>query len=464
MVIDDLELVAPARVISGDATWGERRAVAALVGFLDDLKDHVAVIGVCGQVGSLWPGLVRSGRFGRVVSVGEVTEKGRREAALNAIQGLGLQLGEEEENVVRSVAKLMRGCGFSEVGKVIVGAVIEDDIDRVTEADGGFTEYREVEGSKTVIIESSKSLAERIIRAAEGAKPVVLEASGGQWVGTTSSTSLQENTTSSYEVSPLVGLEKELEVIRGCLTAAFILETAKKDTPAARALSNIGCPRGLLLYGPSGCGKTSITLRIASLYPGFIRVVRAEAAEIFSSTVGYSERAIKSLFSSARTASPAVVVIENIDVIAPRRRESAAAFSKRIVSTLLTEIDGVIEHEKSIFVLCTAQDTTTVDPALLRPGRLDMRVKLGPLYNEEAVKALVHTRATKMKCSLGDSLEHFAKQMVSWTPAEIVALCNDAGLRACREQYKSIDSNIPVNALHFQNALQSALKNGVPPD
>ncbi|MGA9310758.1 MAG: AAA family ATPase, partial [Pseudonocardiaceae bacterium] len=135
-------------------------------------------------------------------------------------------------------------------------------------------------------------------------------------------------------------------------------------------------PRGVLLYGPPGCGKTFLVRALAG--SGALNVFSVKGAELLDKWVGESERAVRELFRRASDASPALIFLDEVDALAPRRGGSSdAGVADRVVAALLTELDGV-EPLRDVVVLGATNRPDLIDPALLRPGRLERLVYVPP--------------------------------------------------------------------------------------
>ncbi len=135
-------------------------------------------------------------------------------------------------------------------------------------------------------------------------------------------------------------------------------------------------PRGVLLYGPPGCGKTFVVRALAS--SGRLSVHAVKGAELMDKWVGASEKAVRELFRRARDSAPSLIFLDELDALAPRRGQSFdSGVTDRVVAALLTELDG-IEPLRDVVVLGATNRPDLIDPALLRPGRLEKLVFVEP--------------------------------------------------------------------------------------
>ena len=152
-------------------------------------------------------------------------------------------------------------------------------------------------------------------------------------------------------------------------------------------------PRGILLHGPSGTGKTLLAKAVAT--ESEANFVSVRGPELLSKWVGESERGIREIFRRARQASPCVIFFDEIDSIAPIRGAGGeTAVTERVVSQLLTELDGM-ENMHGVVVLAATNRPDMIDPALLRPGRFDKIIQI-PLPDKESRKMILKINAEKI--------------------------------------------------------------------
>ncbi|GAA4916076.1 transitional endoplasmic reticulum ATPase [Stackebrandtia albiflava] len=207
----------------------------------------------------------------------------------------------------------------------------------------------------------------------------------------------------------------------------------------------IEAPRGVLLYGPPGCGKTFLVKAIAG--SGKSNVLSVKGAELLSKWVGESESGVRDLFRRARQAAPTLVFFDELDALAPvRGQDSSGGTSDRVVAALLTELDG-IESLRNVVVVGATNRPDMIDPALLRPGRLERLVYVPP---PDATARAAILRAASRTVPLGDDVDlaALAEELDGFSAADCTALIREAALTAMRE---SIDAAV-VTARHIDTA------------
>jgi transitional endoplasmic reticulum ATPase len=209
--------------------------------------------------------------------------------------------------------------------------------------------------------------------------------------------------------------------------------------PDSFARLGVAPPRGVLLYGPPGGGKTFLVRALAGT--GALNVFAVKGAELMDKWVGESERAVRELFRRAAEAAPSLVFLDEIDALAPRRGQSSdSGVADRVVAALLTELDGV-EPLREVVVLGATNRPDLVDPALLRPGRLERLVYVPP-PDAEARAAILRASARNTPLADDVDLDEIAATLDGYSAADCAALIREAALAAMRESIEatSVDS------------------------
>jgi len=236
-------------------------------------------------------------------------------------------------------------------------------------------------------------------------------------------------------------------------------------SPSLYARFKVSMPRGILLYGPPGNSKTTIARALAvSIGCGPSRFFALSGADVFSAYVGESERTLRDLFALAREAAPSVIFLDEIDAMVGGRGSSqdgrSESASGGILTTLLTEIDGV--HATSgdgVIVIAATNRVEVLDPALLRPGRLELLIQVNPPEGVDAIEEVLQVHTSHMPLSDDVSLRRIAEAIDAYSKrpggrqvsgADIAGLCVEAAMETLRENVKSTTSQ--VTTAHFLSA------------
>ena len=191
-------------------------------------------------------------------------------------------------------------------------------------------------------------------------------------------------------------------------------------------------PRGVLMYGPPGCGKTMLAKAVAHhTTASFIRVVGSEFVQKY---IGEGPRMVRDVFSLAKQNSPAIIFIDEIDAIATKRYDSKRKADRevqRILLELLNQMDG-FDQTTNVKVIMATNRQDTLDPALLRPGRLDRKIEF-PLPDRRQKRLIFSTITAKMNLSDEVDLEDYVARPDRISGADINAICQEAGMQAVRE-------------------------------
>ena len=201
-------------------------------------------------------------------------------------------------------------------------------------------------------------------------------------------------------------------------------------------------PKGVLLHGPPGTGKTLLAKALANEIGAYF--IAINGPEIMSKYYGESEQRLRQIFEEARKNAPAIIFIDEIDAIAPKREEVVGEVEKRVVAQLLTLMDG-LEERGRVIVIGATNRPDAVDPALRRPGRFDREIEIPP-PDKRARKEilLVHTRNVPLSDDV--DLDKIAELTHGYTGADLAALVKEAAMNALRRFLKehAIDLNKPI--------------------
>ncbi|WP_433827515.1 AAA family ATPase [Actinoplanes sp. CA-015351] len=219
--------------------------------------------------------------------------------------------------------------------------------------------------------------------------------------------------------------------VKQVLTESVLWPLTYPDTFARLGVSP---PRGVLLYGPPGCGKTYLVKAIAGT--GKANVLSVKGAELLSKWVGDSERAVRELFRRAREAAPTLVFLDEVDALAPTRGQSTdGGTADRVVAALLTELDGV-EDLRNVVVIGATNRPDLIDPALLRPGRLERLVYVPP-PDGEARAAILRASSKAVPLDPAVDLDELGADLEGFSAADCAALIRESALAAMRDSLEA---------------------------
>jgi transitional endoplasmic reticulum ATPase len=233
--------------------------------------------------------------------------------------------------------------------------------------------------------------------------------------------------------------------------------------PALFKTLGVKPPRGVLLFGPPGSGKTLIARAVANETGAFFFLINGP--EIMSKMAGDSESNLRKAFEEAEKNSPAIIFMDEIDSIAPNREKTNGEVEKRVVSQLLTLMDG-LKGRANVVVIGATNRPNSIDPALRRFGRFDREIDIGvPDENGRLEIFRIHTRNMKLDDDVDP--EYIAKQTHGFVGADMAALCTEAAMQCIREKMDIIDieeetidaeilAAMSVNYEHFKFALGAA--------
>ncbi len=223
----------------------------------------------------------------------------------------------------------------------------------------------------------------------------------------------------------------DLAEVKQTLTESVLWPLTYPDTFARLGVTP---PRGVLLYGPPGCGKTYLVKAIAGT--GKANVLSVKGAELLSKWVGDSERAVRELFRRAREAAPTLIFLDEVDALAPTRGQATdGGTTDRVVAALLTELDGV-ESLRNVVVIGATNRPDLIDPALLRPGRLERLIYVPP-PDADARAAILRAAAKAVPLDESVDLGVLGADLVGFSAADCAALIRESALAAMRDSVEA---------------------------
>jgi transitional endoplasmic reticulum ATPase len=220
------------------------------------------------------------------------------------------------------------------------------------------------------------------------------------------------------------GLGRELTRIRELIEYPL-------RAPEAFAYLGISAPRGIILHGPPGTGKTLIAKALSNEVGAQFYAVRGP--ELLSAFFGESERQLRELFERAHATAPSVIMIDELDALAPKREQTQGEAERRLVATLLALMDGLTEL-KGVVVIGTTNRVNALDPALRRPGRFEHEIHIGvPDVQGRREILAIHTR--RMPLAPDVALDDLAQRTPGFVGADLASLCHEAGYCALRRTH-----------------------------
>ncbi|MEM5855426.1 MAG: CDC48 family AAA ATPase [Candidatus Aenigmatarchaeota archaeon] len=415
--IDEIDAIAPKR----EETTGEveRRVTSQLLTLMDGLKKRgkVVVIAATNRPNAIDPALRRGGRFDREIELPVPDRNGRLE--IFKIHTRNMPLDKDVDlnwladitygYVGADIMALCKEAAMSALRRVLPEIKWKEETELPKEVIEKLVVKREDFENALKVVEPSAM------------REVLVEIPKVKW----------------EDIGDLEEVKQQLKEM---------VEWPLKH-PESFERMGISPPKGILLYGPPGCGKTLLAKAVAN--ESGANFISVKGPEVLTMWVGESERKIRELFRRARQVAPAIIFLDEIDALAPRRGlYRGSAVTETVVSQLLTELSG-IEETKGVVVIAATNRPDIVDPALLRPGRIDRFVLIPPPDTKARYEILkIHTR--NMPLDKDVDLKELAEKTEGFSGADLEALCREAAMNALREDIKAK----VVEKRHFEEALK----------
>ncbi len=399
--IDEIDAIAPKREQMAGERQVERRVVAQLLSLMDGLeaRGQVVLIAATNLPDSLDPALRRPGRFDREIEIGIPDKEGRREAL--EIHSRGMPLAEAVD--LERIAGITHGFVGADLAALCREAAMSALRRLMPDIDFKTTDipYDKLATLKVEWADFESALAEVEPSAL---REVATEISDVHW-------------------DDVGGLD---EVKR--LLTEVVLWQLRYDDLFQQA--GVRAPKGVLLHGVPGVGKTLLAKALAGeTEANFIAI---KGPQLLSMWIGESERGVREVFRKARQAAPCIIFFDEIDALAPRRGGGGGGeVAERVVAQLLTELDG-IEDLKGVVVLAATNRMDRLDPALLRPGRLEFHIAL-PAPDAAARRAILQVHMKRMPLAKDVKIDALVKRTEGLVGADLEGLCRQAALFAIRE-------------------------------
>ncbi|XP_077372289.1 nuclear valosin-containing protein-like [Festucalex cinctus] len=470
LFIDEIDAITPKRETASKDM--ERRIVAQLLTCMDDLNSltfsaQVLVIGATNRPDSLDPALRRAGRFDREICLGIPDEQSR----LRILRTLCRKLKIAEEfdygklahltpgyvgadlmalcreaamNAVNRVLLVVKGPEKSETNDLPLGteAVTNKDSgennceasslkNATSETDNVTSGLEDLPGDLVLLLQLLKNT--NTLPEDELTSLSIIMSDFEAALSSVQPSAKREGFATVPDVSwDDVGA---LHEIREELTMAILAPVRSPEQFRALGLS---APSGVLLAGPPGCGKTLLAKAVAN--ESGLNFISVKGPELLNMYVGESERAVRQIFQRGRNSAPCVIFFDEIDALCPRRSGHESGASVRVVNQLLTEMDG-LETRRQVFIMAATNRPDIIDPAILRPGRLDKTLYVGmpPPADRHAILLTITKNGSKPQLEQDVSLEEIAydERCDCFTGADLTALVREASVNALKAYLKS---------------------------
>jgi transitional endoplasmic reticulum ATPase len=397
--IDELDAIAPKREeVTGEV---ERRVVAQLLALMDGLegRGNTIVIGATNRVNAIDPALRRPGRFDREIEIGVPDKNGRLEVL--QIHTRGMPLAKDVN--LKTLSDVTHGYTGADASSLCREAAMR--------ALRRYLPHINLDEKRIPpdILERMEVKMKDFVDAYRGITPTAMR-----------EVYIEVTTTRWDDIGGLDDVKSQLKES---------VEWPIKNPTMFKRLG-ITPPKGILLYGPPGCGKTMLARGVAT--ESEANFISIKGPEIFSKWVGESEKAIREIFRKGRTASPSVIFMDEVDAVVPRRGLgfSDSGASERVISQLLTEMDGIVSLE-NVVVIAATNRPDILDPSVLRPGRFDRLIYVPPPDEKTRLSIFkIHTK--NMPLAEDVDLEDLAKITAGYSGADIEGACREAAISALR--------------------------------
>ena len=402
--IDEIDAIAPKREEAyGDV---EKRVVAQLLALMDGLTDrgNVIVIGATNRPDSVDPALRRPGRFDREIEISVPNVDGRLEVL--QIHTRGMPIADDVE--LKILASELHGYTGADMKSLCREAAMKSIRRYLPEID------LETEKIPSKILQSMEI---KIIDFYDAMHEVVPTAMREFYV---------ERSKIYWE--NVGGLDEAKKILEENLITAI-------NDPEKFLKMGIKPPKGALLYGPPGCGKTMLARAVSTESGGNMILVRGP--EILSKWVGESEKAIREIFRKAKTSSPCVIIFDELDSLAKSKSGEDSGVGETILSQLLTEMEE--GSSSRVVVIGITNRPDMIDNAMLRSGRLDLRIFVPP-PDEKGRLSIIEVLTENMPLSSDVNLKEIAVATQNYSGADLTALCREAVVEAMQSSSNKITS------------------------
>ncbi|NWU96343.1 NVL protein, partial [Upupa epops] len=467
LFIDEIDAITPKREVASKDM--ERRIVAQFLTCMDDLNNvaattQVLVIGATNRPDSLDPALRRAGRFDREICLGIPDEAAREKILRTLCRKLKLPETFEFRHLARltpgyvgaDLMALCREAAMCTVNRVLIKSVEQK---RKHIRTGGNTAEENM-GIGTDLLDELQRLVDLLKKQdplpEEQLQKLCIEMN--DFIVALSSVQPSAKREGFVTIPDVTWADiGALEDVREELTMAILAPVRNPEQFEALGLTT---PAGVLLAGPPGCGKTLLAKAVAN--ESGLNFISVKGPELLNMYVGESERAVRQVFQRARNSAPCVIFFDEVDALCPRRSDRESGASVRVVNQLLTEMDG-LENRQQVFIMAATNRPDIIDPAILRPGRLDKTLYVGlpPPEDRLAILKTITKGGTRPPLDTDVSLEEIAysQHCDCYTGADLSALVREASVCALRQEMalqstQSKKGEIKISRKHIEEAFR----------
>lgn len=430
--IDEIDAITPKRESAQREM--EKRIVAQLLTCMDDLAlektegKPVIVLAATNRPDSLDAALRRGGRFDKEINMTVPSEPVREKI----IRALTRKMRLADDLDFKTLAKRTPGFVGADLNDLVstAGATAIKRYLEILKSNSG--EEMDIEDESDEVSPKIKELRRLIMHAKEnpvGEESQVVEVSNQDFfiaLPKIQPSSKREGfatipDTTWADIGALGGVRDEL--------STAIVEPIRN--PEVYESVGITAPTGVLLWGPPGCGKTLLAKAVAN--ESRANFISVKGPELLNKFVGESERSVRQVFVRARSSVPCVIFFDELDALVPRRDDTVSEASARVVNTLLTELDGLGSSRQGIYVIAATNRPDIIDPAMLRPGRLETLLFVNLPSPTERVDIL-HTIVRNLSIEFSEDLRKLAEDCEGFSGADLGSLLRRAGYSAIKRR------------------------------
>ncbi|WWC72626.1 uncharacterized protein I206_106589 [Kwoniella pini CBS 10737] len=469
LFLDEVDAITPKRETAQREM--ERRIVAQLLTCMDDLatsEESVVIIGATNRPDSLDPALRRAGRFDHEIEMGVPSQEGREEILRVLCSNLRLSGDVDFRWLAKSTPGYI-GADLTalttEAGVIAVKRIFEE-MSSISNLASTISDVpsdgvaEETNGIEQMIIDDGLTISNLDPNAPFLTLPEDIRQTAIAKFLISHPNPLNESQLENIKLKPEDFL-KALKIVQpsakreGFATIPDVtwndigaLSTVRDELhmaivqpirhPELFSTVGIDAPSGVLLWGPPGCGKTLLAKAVAN--ESRANFISVKGPELLNKYVGESEKAVRQVFMRARASSPCVIFFDELDALVPRRDDSMSESSARVVNTLLTELDG-LDSRKAVYVIGATNRPDMIDPAMVRPGRLDKLLYVDLPSPEERFEILkTHTSRTPIDTNSWNSIKDIliGEKCDGFSGADIAALVREAATLALRSALESL--------------------------